>query len=91
MSGVDRLAAGWRSGADVTVTRNAALEQLNLAQLATVDRLEIDANPLLATVGLEALWAAYSLHVRDNPLLAEGAFDAVQSVEREMSGNADNP
>lgn len=83
--------AGWRSGADVTVTRNAALEQLNLAQLATVDRLEIDANPLLATVGLEALWAAYSLHVRDNPLLAEGAFDAVQSVEREMSGNADNP
>jgi hypothetical protein len=81
----------WDSGARVSVLRNASLEHLSLGQLASVDLLEIEANPLLSSVELAALTRVDSLHLRDNPLLAPAAFDAVQTFERDMSGNAGDP
>jgi hypothetical protein len=83
--------AGWQSGSHVVIRDNAALEQLDLGQLAAIDLLEIENNPLLAGVELDALATVDSLHVRDNPQLPGAAFDAVQTFARDMSGNAGTP
>jgi hypothetical protein len=85
------IPVGWDSGAHVSVLRNATLEHLSLGQLARVDFLEIEANPLLSSVELAALTRVDSLRLRDNPLLAPAAFDAVQTFERDMAGNAGDP
>jgi hypothetical protein len=83
--------SGWQSGSHVLIRDNAALERLGLGQLAAIDLLEIESNPILADVELAALATVDSLHVRDNPQLPGATFDAVQTFTRDMSGNAGTP
>jgi hypothetical protein len=77
----------WHGGVYVIIRENAALRELDLSDLETLDLLEITQNPALDTLRLGALFSVDTLEVVGNPLLPATAFDPLQTFERTMSGN----
>lgn len=78
----------WQGGVYVIIRENAALRELDMSDLETLDLLEISENPALDTLSLGALSSVDSLKVVGNPLLAPTTFDPLHTFERTMSGNA---
>lgn len=78
----------WHGGVYVIIRENAALRELDLSDLETLDLLEITQNPALDTLSLGALTSVDTLEVVGNPLLPAAAFDPLRTFERTMSGNA---
>lgn len=79
---------GWRDGEHVTIENNTKLREVDFGYLESIDLLSIKNNPALTTVNLGALARVDVLEVVENPSLQGSGFDAVQTFEREMSGNA---
>lgn len=75
----------------LTIEDNPALTELVLPATERVDALSLTRNATLADSGMPALRTVDSLEVADNPLLPASAFADVQTFERVMEGNADNP
>ena len=82
------IPSGWPSASHVAVQNNARLRELDFSSVESIDLLSIENNPELGAVDLGALTRVDSLSVIDNPRLAPASFDAVQTLDRQMSGNA---
>jgi hypothetical protein len=78
----------WHGGVYVIIRENAALRELDLSDLETLDLLEITQNPALTSLRLGGLTSVDTLEVVGNPLLAPTTFDPLHTFERTMSGNA---
>lgn len=82
------LAEPWRRIAQLNISNNAQLSEIELNGLRMADTLTISDNAALTRVGLPVLTEALSLEVFNNPLLPATTFDGVRSFERPFSDNA---
>jgi hypothetical protein len=73
----------------VSIFQNPSLLDLDLGELTHADVLLIDDNAVLGAVSAPSLATVDHLEVIDNPALSTAVFDAIDTFNRQISGNAD--
>jgi hypothetical protein len=80
----------WRAVTFVRIS-GTSLEAVDFVNVRSIGTLIIDGNPLLTDVNLGALASVPDLRIESNHALSPTAFDGVQTVQRQIAGNAPVP